>query len=51
VKIVFTTNGTHILADVIIVDPICVNLVSQAVFFQRMTMTNVVQAKIVSYCD
>jgi hypothetical protein len=51
VNIVFITNGTHILADVVIVDPICVNLVSQAVFFQRMTITNVVQTKIVSYCD
>jgi hypothetical protein len=49
--IVFTTNNIHTLAYVIIVNPICANLVLQAVFSQKMTMTIVIQAKIVSYCD
>ncbi len=51
VDIVFTTNGTHTLTDVIIVDPICANLVSQVIFFQRMTIMIVAHAKFVSYYD
>jgi hypothetical protein len=47
--IVFTIIGIHTLADVVIVDPICANLVSQVVFSQRMMMTIVIQVKIVSF--
>jgi hypothetical protein len=48
-NIVFTTNGIHTLADIVIVDPICANLVSQAVFSLRMMTTIVIQVKIMSF--
>jgi hypothetical protein len=47
--IMFTTNGIHTLVDVIIVDPILANLVSQPAFSWGMIVTIIAFAKVVSY--
>jgi hypothetical protein len=47
--IVLTIDGIHILVDVVIIDSILANLVSQPVFSWEVTMTIVAFAKVVSY--
>jgi hypothetical protein len=48
-NIMFTTYGTHILVDVVIVDLIHVNLILWIAFYRGVAMMISTQAKIMSY--
>jgi hypothetical protein len=51
VDIVLIANGIHTLANIVIVDLIHVNLISQVAYSWGMIITIATQAKIVSHCD
>jgi hypothetical protein len=49
--IMFTVDGTYILANVFITNLIHADFISQAGFSQGVVVMIIVQAKVVSYCD
>jgi len=51
VNIVFTKDGIHTLAKVVIVDLMCANLFIQSCTIQRFVDFDVAQTKKMSYCD
>jgi hypothetical protein len=51
VNIVLTKDGIHTLVDIVIANPMFVNLPPQSCIIQRFVTTNVAQAKENSYCD
>jgi hypothetical protein len=48
---VFIINGIHILANGVIIDPTCANLVSQVVSSWGVVVTIITQENFVSYCN
>jgi hypothetical protein len=50
-NIVFTKNGIHSQVDVVIVDPMRVDLLPQSCATQRFVAFNMIQAKGKNYCD
>jgi hypothetical protein len=46
-NIVLIADGIHILVDVVIIDPICANVVLRAAFSSGVAMMIVVDAKVV----
>jgi hypothetical protein len=48
---VLTKNGLHTLADVVIVDPTCVDLLPQSCTIQGFATSDIAQVKERSYCD
>jgi hypothetical protein len=49
--IVLTSDGFRTLVDIVIIDPIHVDLVSQVISYQKVAATITTQGKIVSYCN
>jgi hypothetical protein len=51
VNIAFTKDGIRTLADVVIIDPMRVDLFPQSCAIQRFVVSNVAQTKKRSYCE